>query len=202
MKNAKQIQIGLLALVAVLLVVNFLGGFDGLFSGSTDASNQARQELAGNTDEARPSLSATAADASNISKPVNNNAASVKPEAPAGPTTTMEFEETEFDFGVIDEGENVSHTYKFTNTGNEPLVITNAKGSCGCTVPQWPKEPIQPGESNEIKVEFNSKKKTGKQQKRVTIEANIPGGKTFLTIKGEVTPDPNSQEAKPGAATQ
>ena len=70
-----------------------------------------------------------------------------------GPTTTIEFKETTFEFGEIEQGEKVSYAYKFTNTGSEPLVIKNAKGSCGCTVPKWPKEPIAPGESGELLVE-------------------------------------------------
>ena len=66
-----------------------------------------------------------------------------------------------------------SQEIKFKNTGNEPMIISNAKGSCGCTVPQWPKEPIAPGESGEINVQFNSKNKTGAQNKRVTINIDI-----------------------------
>ena len=118
---------------------------------------------------------------------------------PVGPTTTIEFEESEYDFGVIDEGEKAAHVYKFKNTGTEPLIISNAKGSCGCTVPQWPKDPIAPGESGEINVEFNSKNKKGKQSKRVTITANTDPGQTFLTIKGEVTPDPVKEAEKAAA---
>ena len=71
-------------------------------------------------------------------------------------------------------------------TGDQPLMITNAKGSCGCTVPEWPKEPIMPGETGVIKVEFNSKGKKGVQSKRVTITANTEPVQTFLTIKGEI----------------
>lgn len=108
------------------------------------------------------------------------------PPAPTGPTTTISFEDNTFDFGDVDDGEKVSHVYEFTNTGNEPLVISNAKGSCGCTVPQWPKTPIPPGETGEIVVEFNSKGKTGKQTKRVTITANTDPAQTFLTITGNV----------------
>ncbi len=194
MKNSRQIQIGLLALVGVLLLVTLFGGFNGLFGGGDSESEAALNNLNNNN----KSLTSAAAPATgNTTNPTANPAASntVQPEAPKGPTTTIEWEETEFDFGIVEDGEKVNHTYKFTNTGNEPLVITNAKGSCGCTVPQWPKEPIAPGASDEIKVEFNSKKKTGKQQKRVTVEANIPGGKTFLTIKGEVKPAPGSEKA-------
>ncbi|MDX1476133.1 MAG: DUF1573 domain-containing protein [Saprospiraceae bacterium] len=113
-----------------------------------------------------------------------NNAAEVA--KPTGPTTTISFEQSTFDFGTVDSGEKVSHIYKFTNTGNEPLVISNAKGSCGCTVPQWPKTPIPPGETGEIRVEFDSKGKSGKQTKRVTITANTDPAQTFLTITGNI----------------
>jgi hypothetical protein len=114
---------------------------------------------------------------------------------PTGPTTTVEFEEEVFDYGEIMEGEKVTHVYKFKNTGNEPLVISNAKGSCGCTVPDWPKAPIAAGESGEIKVVFDSKGK-GKvggspQSKRVTITANTDPVNSYLTIKGTV----NKEEA-------
>lgn len=114
---------------------------------------------------------------------------------PTGPTTTVEFEEEVFDYGEIMEGEKVTHVYKFKNTGSEPLVISNAKGSCGCTVPDWPKAPIAAGESGEIKVVFDSKGK-GKvggspQSKRVTITANTDPVNTYLTIKGTV----NKEEA-------
>jgi len=105
---------------------------------------------------------------------------------PVGPTTTMDFDESVFDFGVIEEGEKISNKYRFTNTGKEPLIISNAKGSCGCTVPVWPKDPIAPGESAEILVEFNSKGKPGAQSKRVTITANTNPAQTFITIKGKV----------------
>ncbi len=123
---------------------------------------------------------------------LNNNTPAVnvtppaEPAVPVGPTTTIEFEESVFDFGVITSGEKVSYVYKFKNTGSEPLIIKNAKGSCGCTVPQWPKEPIAPGATGELLVEFNSKGKSGKQNKRVTITANTTPAQTFINIKGEV----------------
>ena len=110
---------------------------------------------------------------------------------PAGPTTSIEYSETTFDFGDAIEGEKVRHIYAFTNTGSEPLVISNAKGSCGCTVPDWPREPIAPGASGEIIVEFDTKGKgsvEGKPQtKRVTVTANTDPVNTFLTITGKVT---------------
>jgi len=107
-------------------------------------------------------------------------------DVPIGPTTTMEFEETTFDFGEVDQGDKIAHVYKFTNTGNEPLIIKNAKGSCGCTVPKWPKEPIAPGESGEMFVEFDTKGKKGMQAKRVTVTANTDPVSTYITIKGKV----------------
>ncbi len=118
-------------------------------------------------------------------------------EVPTGPLTTINFAETTFDFGDVDDGETVTHLYKFTNTGKEPLVIKDAKGSCGCTVPKWPKTPIPPGEDGEIQVEFNSKGKSGKQTKRVTINANTDPAQTFLTISGNVigkTPAPGDAQ--------
>lgn len=111
-------------------------------------------------------------------------------------TTTMEFESTEFDFGVVDAGEKVRHVFKFTNTGDAPLILTNVKGSCGCTVPYFPQDPILPGESSEIEVQFDSKGKRNKQSKRVTITANTDPTHTFLVVKGEVTPaDEDTREA-------
>jgi hypothetical protein len=101
-------------------------------------------------------------------------------------TTEITFAESSFDFGSIAKGEKVEHTYSFTNTGSEPLIITNAKASCGCTVPDWPKEPIAPGEGGDIPVVFSGKA-TGNQNKTITITANTNPPKTRLTIKGNVT---------------
>ncbi len=104
------------------------------------------------------------------------------------PTTTISFEETEYDYGEIEAGEKVLNVYTFTNTGDEPLILSEAKGSCGCTVPAWPNAPIAPGESGEIVVVFDSKGKKNKQSKRVTITANTTPAQSFLTIKGTVIP--------------
>lgn len=109
------------------------------------------------------------------------------------PKTTMEFAEMEHDFGNINEGDKVSHVFKFKNTGKEPLIIASAKGSCGCTVPEYPKEPIAPGAEGQIHVEFNSKGKPNKQTKTVTINANTDPNPTRLTIKADVKPAPGSE---------
>lgn len=104
------------------------------------------------------------------------------------PATSISFSETEWDFGTINEGDNVEHLFKFTNTGSQPLILENCKGSCGCTVPECPKQPIAPGASGEIKVVFNSKGKTNMQTKKVTITANTEPIQSILTIKANVTP--------------
>ncbi|MCH2020839.1 MAG: DUF1573 domain-containing protein [Saprospiraceae bacterium] len=98
----------------------------------------------------------------------------------------MKFDNTSHDFGTIKAGNSVSYTYKFKNTGNIPLQITNAKGSCGCTVPKWPKAKIEPGDEGEILVTFNSKGKKGHQHKSITITANTNPTATRLYIKATI----------------
>jgi hypothetical protein len=147
-------------------------------------------EKSGDAAESEESTEVAVEDAANDAQQVSETTDVVE-----GPATTMEFEESEWDFGKITDGDKVRHVFKFTNTGDEPLTIKNAKGSCGCTVPEWPKEPIAPGEQGEINVEFNSKKKPGKQTKRVTITANTEPPQTYLTIKADVQPNPDAETA-------
>jgi hypothetical protein len=115
----------------------------------------------------------------------------VEPFEPYGPITTVKFDETEFDFGKVEQGEYASHVYTFTNTGEAPLIISSAKGSCGCTVPKWPQGPILPGETASITVQFDSKGKMGFQNKKVTIIANTDPQQTFVYMKGEIV-DPDA----------
>lgn len=146
-----------------------------------------------------PSSSTTAPNV-NTAVPSANPVKSAEPAVPAGPITTVDFESIEYDFGTVMEGEKVIHEYKFKNTGTEPLIISNAKGSCGCTVPDWPREPIAPGASNVIKVQFDSKNKGkvggGIQSKRVTITANTDPINTYLTIKGTVDKEATAEDTK------
>ena len=148
-------------------------------------------------EKARESLATTETPAAdpNATNPQAQQVA--EEQVPTGPTTSIAFEHTEFDFGTVDDGEKVRHTYKFKNTGNEPLIITSAKGSCGCTVPKWPADPIPPGGDGQIDVEFDSKGKPGKQTKRVTVTANTVPAQTFLTITGNVNKDPNAPASTP-----
>ncbi len=112
----------------------------------------------------------------------------VAPPADTVNVAQMSFKQDRFDFGIVDEGDIVKHTYNFTNTGKEPLVITNARSTCGCTVPVWPKEPVAVGETGTIEVSFNTKGKRNKQQKPVTITANTFPSQTVVYLSGEVTP--------------
>lgn len=112
-------------------------------------------------------------------------------------TTSIKFEEERFNFGTITQGEKVKHTFKFTNTGNSDLVIVSAKGSCGCTVPEWPKEPIAAGEQGEIYVVFNSDGKSGKQVKQVSIVANTEPATSVIALEGDIiAPDAEDAPAK------
>ncbi|MEO9894592.1 DUF1573 domain-containing protein [Aurantibacter sp.] len=99
----------------------------------------------------------------------------------------MEFVESEHDFGTINQGEAQETAFVFTNTGNAPLIITDATSSCGCTVPNPPKEPIAPGETGELVVKFNG---SGQNQvtKTITVKANTEKGSELLRIKAFVTP--------------
>lgn len=104
-----------------------------------------------------------------------------------------------YDFGEVDEGAVVSHTFPFTNTGQLPLLIQNARSTCGCTVPDWPKSPISPGEQGTITVRFDTKNKTGRQTKPITITANTyPAvSRIFLTGSVRSADEPVSEEGEP-----
>lgn len=102
----------------------------------------------------------------------------------------IEFEKDVHDYGTIKNGADGTCTFDFKNTGNQPLIISNAKGSCGCTVPSWPKEPINPGQTATITVKYDTKR-TGAINKSVTITSNAVNEPTkVLRIKGNVLPKP------------
>lgn len=127
-----------------------------------------------NNDKASPVQAASVAPATTQTQPENKNQAELK------------FEMEEYNFGTIKQGDKVEYEFSFTNTGKEPLVITSAAGSCGCTVPEWPKEPIKKGEKGKIKVTFNSAGKQGMQDKTVTINSNAATNPKILHIKGNI----------------
>lgn len=110
---------------------------------------------------------------------------------PEGPLPVFKFERTEYDFGQIKEGDKVSYTYKFTNTGDAPLIIQGVDASCGCTAPDWSKEPIPVGGTGFVKAEFDSNGKQGIQNKVVTVRANTWPKSLILRFKAQVNPKPD-----------
>ena len=126
----------------------------------------------------------------------------------------ISFDKSTHDYGQIEKSANGECIFVFTNTGNKPLKISNAKGSCGCTVPQWPREEIAPGATGEIKVRYDTKR-VGVINKSVTIQSNalnsdnnkkekkdadgnVIGGTSIIRIKGEVkAPKTNATAVKP-----
>ncbi len=110
-------------------------------------------------------------------------------------TPVFEFESETHDFGEIEEGTLAEHNFVFKNTGDSPLIITSAQGSCGCTVPNPPKEPIAPGATAEIKVSFNSAGRAGNQQKTVTLNANTTPATKILRISAQVNPKEGTADA-------
>ena len=101
-------------------------------------------------------------------------------------TTTVGIIDSAYNFGKVTDGEKVEYSYRFKNTGDKPLVITNATASCGCTVPQKPEKPILPGETGFIKVVFDSKGRVGSAHKTITVSSNARPGFPELLLTGEV----------------
>ena len=118
--------------------------------------------------------------------PVNNTQPAAPAEKPEGPLPAIKFEEELHDFGTIKDGDVVEHVFSFVNEGEAPLIISDAKATCGCTVPEWPKQPIPVGGTGEIKVRFNSKNKPGVQNKTVTLTANTWPTTQRVRIKANV----------------
>jgi len=116
-----------------------------------------------------------------------NNPISLNPDSSAFKNLpTMDFTSTLHDFGTIHEGETVEWEFDFKNNGKSPLIISEAKGSCGCTVAEFPKEPIPASTTSKIKVSFNSTDKHGFNEKQVTISNNTQQGVHYLTIKATI----------------
>ena len=115
------------------------------------------------------------------------NAEPAKPVPPAdGKYPVLTFDTKEHDFGQITQGDKVTYSFKFKNTGEADLFILSARGTCGCTVPEYPKEAVKPGESGKIKVSFNSAGKKGQTGKSVFLTCNTKEGKEELKIKSTI----------------
>lgn len=119
------------------------------------------------------------------------------------PSTTsgamLKFESMVIDYGEIEQGSDPLRVFEFENTGDAPAIIKNAKGSCGCTVPVWPKEPIMMGEKSKIEVRYDTKR-IGKFTKTVKLTTNYSEQPIVLTIKGKVNKKPAEPEGIPTSA--
>lgn len=175
----ENIKIGLLGVIAVTLIINTF------FNDSKSTSNADRHDHTN-----QPASNLAAAPAAPIQADLNTfnqqNNPSPAMEGPKGPTTTVTFPSMEHDFGTVKQNTENKYNFKFTNTGKEPLIIESAMGSCGCTVPNYPKEPIAPGSSANIEVVYSPGTQQGAQAKTVTIKANTDPYETKLQIKANV----------------
>jgi hypothetical protein len=126
---------------------------------------------------------------------VNAQDAAVNPNA-----AEITFVSETVDYGTIEHNADGNREFKFKNTGKEPLIITNCQGSCGCTVPTWPKEPIKPGASASIKVHYATDR-VGQFEKTITVTSNAKTASKVIKIKGVVKPDPTPAAAPVKDAT-
>lgn len=189
--NKDDIKLGLLGLCTVLLIVNTYmlatSGEDTPAPAPVTANNTANTPAVNNNP---PQQNNPFQNANNQEIKTQLNTNQTNPNTPnpldVAPTT-IAFNKVKHDFGTVKAGSANPYTFEFTNTGDNPLIINNARGNCGCTVPSWPKEPIMPGEKGKMEVVFSPKEnQTGQQNKKVTITANIPGGTTELDITANV----------------
>lgn len=167
-----KIQIALLAVIAIALAALAVSQFTGDKSDAPASIVAAPGNTPSNV-EATKAFDPLAQ--ANSAEPVDNT-----------PKTAITFGTYEHDFGNIMQDSENKHKFTFTNTGNEPLIIESASGSCGCTVPEYPKAPIPPGGTGEIVVEYKPGKQENLQNKTVTVVANTEPKQTTLRIKANV----------------
>ncbi|MCC6541112.1 MAG: DUF1573 domain-containing protein [Flavobacteriales bacterium] len=165
-----KIQIALLSVIAVALVALAVKQF----SGDPGSNNNTSTVAATKTASSTPPVESFDPMANNTA-PVDNT-----------PKTTINFAEYEHAFGDIKQDSENKHIFKFTNTGTEPLIIESATGSCGCTVPNYPKAPIPPGGTGDIEVVYKPGKQENAQNKTVTVVANTEPKETTLRISANV----------------
>lgn len=174
----ENIKLGLLGIITLTVVINTFFMDD--TPQRTNSDNYNAQQSIANTPIATPLQT--------------NNPTTINPTTPQPPAqlsvsrekTDIAFAEMTHDFGSIQQDSKNTKLFKFTNTGSEPLIIEAAKGSCGCTVPVFPKEPIKPGETGEIEVVYSPGKQQGSQSKTITITANTNPISTTLNISADV----------------
>ena len=193
--NSDKIKIGLLALIALTLIINTY--YQATGSSSLPQANNSKgnlssysnipisenEEIIDNTKEVQ--------NTNPLKNPNLNSQTITEPTTPnKGPVTNIKFATDVVNFGKIKAQSENKYAFEFVNTGTEPLLIENAKGSCGCTVPNWPKDPIMPGEKGAIDVVFRPKTREseGEDKKTVTVFSNTNPKTTVLTVKAMVSP--------------
>ena len=196
MKNT--VQIALLAVIAGVLVYMAVTR-----TGDSDSTTTEQKALAeASSTEAKQAAATLAANPNPNGQPADPMAQAQQAAVDNRPKTTVSFgapDKYEYDFGHVKQNSENRHVFEFTNTGTEPLIIESATGSCGCTVPDYPKEPIAPGAKGQIKVEYKPGSQKDAQQKQVTVVANTEPKQTILRIKAFVDPDPNAPATTPAA---
>lgn len=181
-----KLKVGLLAVIAIILAIQTF-----MMSGNDRPSYEAADMPTQNNGMNNQVVDLNAQPQTNT----NPSVANPTPTNPTvatdvnKPTTSMEFETYDYDFGTVTKNSSTTKVFRFVNTGTNPLVITNAKGSCGCTVPDWPKEPIMAGGTGEITVTYSPGEKEGEQNNTVTLTANTNPPSTILRIKADVIPE-------------
>lgn len=180
----ENIKLGLLGIIALTLIINTFF----IDNGPQRMSASDNSEIPHSNIAANPAPN-------NIINPLTNNPIAQPTTPPPAPApklsetrvkTGVKFAELAHDFGTIEQDSKNTKIFKFTNTGSEPLIIEDAVGSCGCTVPKFPKEPIKPGETGEIEVVYSPGKQQGAQTKTVTITANTDPITSSLNISANV----------------
>lgn len=126
-----------------------------------------------------------------VTNPASADSSIAKTENGKGAPVIL-FEKTDHDFGTITQGEQAEYSFKFTNTGSADLLISTAQASCGCTIPEFSKEPIRPGAQGLIKVKFNSDYRLDAFEKAVVVTANTNPLETVLKIRGFIKPKPDA----------
>jgi len=137
----------------------------------------------------------TAACGSNEAAPTAQEAVSSR--NPGGQLTTIEWLEASRDYGKINEGQKLAISFRFKNTGKKPLIIESVRPTCGCTVADYPQEPIAPGEEAEITGEFDSNGREGLQRKHITVRTNTEPADQEVTFEVNVVGKPRNQQAQP-----
>lgn len=171
-----QVQTALLALIAVALVVIAIAQFVDLGGATSQGVVAQRAANVESPMQVRNTPEAPAANPITPVEPADNT-----------PKTAVSWKQMKHDFGKVKKESTNTHVFSFTNTGKNPLIIKSATGSCGCTVPEYPKEPIMPGKSSEIKVEYKPGQQAGQQSKTVRVVANTePSEEIVLTISADV----------------